>query len=585
MKKIFLITLILAINYFIVNAQITITGNDLPKSGRVDLLAHDTLSNPNIGVASAVAQTWNFSNINISYPQVASYSSTSPYQEYASTFPTANIYAYGPSLLYGVLSGAAPINYANFGYMFLSSDVNGLSVIGYKSSYGLTHQVTKDVIIQTPAHLNDTYNDSSYWEVKLNHSLSSSIDTIYKSSVKKTITVDAFGTMTTSFGTFDVLRVHEHFVKVDSALAQMGGITILGIELLRDTVNNFHFWANDVGYPVAVVKTDAHNNVIATEVLIDTLPNYQITGTVKNTDGSALVTSGKAQLIPKNAIDNYFGVQEIVDIDNNGHFQFSNVLQFGNFLIIAIPDSALYPALIPTYYGDSIYWQNALTMQAHSDTGITIYCRNNSQMQSYPGNGNIISGIVWQNLNGSKGPANSTPARGIRVTLEKNPGGIVVRHTETDENGKYTFENLPSFSYLTIVDVPGLGMDSTYYLDLTASSNKTLDGYDFVYDSTKIYIYDATFINPSLIKNSIDLSIYPNPYSAYANVNFYNPSGEILSYNFKIFDITGRLIKNYSGFTSDGFTINSENMENGIYIYQLFINNNLHKSGKIMVRN
>ena len=124
MKKLFVLSLIMMLQYSIVSAQITITGNDLPKTGRVDLLAHDTLSNPNIGTASSSAQTWDFSTITSSFPQVASYSSISPYNQYASTFPTANIYAYGPSYLYGALAGAAPINYANFGYMFLSSDGN-----------------------------------------------------------------------------------------------------------------------------------------------------------------------------------------------------------------------------------------------------------------------------------------------------------------------------------------------------------------------------------------------------------------------------------------------------------------------------
>ena len=584
MKKIFVLSLMLMLVYNIINAQITITGNDLPKSGRVNLLSHDTLSNPNVGVASSNAQTWDFTAVNSNYPQVTSYSSTSPFNQYASSFPTANIYAYGPSYLYGALAGAAPINYSNFGYMFLSSDVNGLSVIGYKSAYGLTHQVQKEVILQTPAHLNDTYNDTSYWEVFFNHN-PADIDTIYKSSVQKTLTVDAFGSMTTAFGTFDVLRVWEHFVKIDSVFASLSGTVLYKTEMLRDTINNFHFWANGIGYPIAIVNTNAHFQVTATEILVDTLPNYQITGTVYNTDTSAVVTSGKAQLIPKNAVDNFFGVQEVVDIDNNGHFQFSNVLQFGNFLIIAIPDATLYPELIPTYYGDSIYWQDALTMQAHSDTGIFIYCRNNLQWQNYPGNGNNISGIVWQNLNDSKGPANSTPARGIRVTLEKNPGGQIIRHTETDNYGKYTFADLPSFSYITVVDVPGLGMDSTYYLDLTGSNDKNYPGYDFVYDSTKVYIYDATFVNPSVEKNKIELSIYPNPYASYATVGFYNPSYEMLNYNFQIFDVTGRSIKSYSGSSSDGFTINSENMENGIYFYQLYINNKLMKSGKIMVKN
>jgi len=570
------------LSYGFVNAQITITGNDLPKSGRVNLLATDTLSAPNIGTAGSTAQTWDFTGINISYPQVTSYSSTTPYHQYASNFPNANIYAYGPSLLYGALAGAAPINYTNFGYMYLSSDTNGLSVIGYKSAYGITHQVPKEVILKTPANLNDSYNDSSYWDVYFNLN-PLDYDTTYRSSVKKTITVDAFGSMTTAFGTFDVLRVHEFFVKVDSVYGSVNGNVLYKMEIMRDTVNNFHFWANGIEYPLAIVKTDANFNVVETEVLFDTLPNYQINGTVYNTDTSAVVTSGKAQLIPKNPLDNFFGVQEVVDIDNNGHFQFSNVLQFGNFLIIAIPNAVQYPSLIPTYFGDEVYWQSALTMQTLSDTSINIHCQNNLVWQNYPGDGNSITGYIWQNLNGSKGPSNSTSGRGIRVTLEKKPGGEIVRHTETDENGRYIFEDLPQFEYATVVDIPGLEMDSTYHYDLTNSSNQVLDGYDFVYDSTKIYIYDATSINSPLTQMDINLSVYPNPFKQTANVGFINPKGELLKYDFQIFDVSGRKIKSYEGQDADGFSIDSDNMNNGFYFYNLYIDGHLAISGKIIV--
>jgi len=580
MKKLFFSLLMLS--YGFVNAQITITGNDLPKSGRVNLLATDTLSAPNIGTAGSTAQTWDFTGINISYPQVTSYSSTTPYHQYASNFPNANIYAYGPSLLYGALAGAAPINYTNFGYMYLSSDTNGLSVIGYKSAYGITHQVPKEVILKTPANLNDSYNDSSYWDVYFNLN-PLDYDTTYRSSVKKTITVDAFGSMTTAFGTFDVLRVHEFFVKVDSVYGSVNGNVLYKMEIMRDTVNNFHFWANGIEYPLAIVKTDANFNVVETEVLFDTLPNYQINGTVYNTDTSAVVTSGKAQLIPKNPLDNFFGVQEVVDIDNNGHFQFSNVLQFGNFLIIAIPNAVQYPSLIPTYFGDEVYWQSALTMQTLSDTSINIHCQNNLVWQNYPGDGNSITGYIWQNLNGSKGPSNSTSGRGIRVTLEKKPGGEIVRHTETDENGRYIFEDLPQFEYATVVDIPGLEMDSTYHYDLTNSSNQVLDGYDFVYDSTKIYIYDATSINSPLTQMDINLSVYPNPFKQTANVGFINPKGELLKYDFQIFDVSGRKIKSYEGQDADGFSIDSDNMNNGFYFYNLYIDGHLAISGKIIV--
>lgn len=561
--------------------QITITSTDLPQSGRVNLLAHDTLSQPNIGTASSNAQTWDFTGVNVSYPQVTSYSSTTPYHQYASSFPTANIYTYGPSLLYGALSGVAPLDYTSFGYMYLSSGINGLSVVGYKSDYGITHQTPADKIIETPAQLNDAFNTASFWEVSFNLD-PSNIDTIYRSRNTKTVTIDAYGTLTTAFGTFDVLRVHEYFIKTDSAFGSFNGTVIYGLEIMRDTVNNYHFWANGIEYPVAIVKTNNAGHVMVTEVLVDTVASYQITGTVYNTDGSAAVQSGKVQLLPQSQIDNLFGVQEVVDIDNNGHFQFTNVVFPGNFIMIAIPDATQYPDLIPTYYGDSIYWQYALPMQPISDTAVNIYCRNNTVWQNYPGNGNTITGIVWQQGGTNKGPGNSTPARGIRVTLEKNPGGEIIRHDETDDDGVYSFEDLPSFEYVIVVDIPALGMDSTYSFDLTSSNNAMFDGYDYVYDTAKIYIYDATGISTHTL-GDIHLNIFPNPFSTNAYVHIGHNSFEAINYEFIIYDLTGRQTASYTGQAYDGFSISSENLSVGLYVYTLRINNHAPVSGKIAV--
>lgn len=583
MKKRIIFLYLLISGTFILNAQITITGNDLPQSGRVNLLVHDTLTQVDIGTAGSTAQTWNFTTVNSSYPQVTSYSATTPYHQYASVFPDANIYSYGPSLLYGALMGVAPVDYTNFGYMYLQSDVNGLNIIGYKSQYGITHQVPKDKVLITPAQLNDSFNDSSYWEVAFD-TVPTDIDTVYRSRAKKTVTVDAFGSLTTVLGTFDVLRVHEYFIKTDSIFGILNGNVVFSMEALRDTVNNYHFWTNGLEYPVAIVKTRTNGQILITEVIFDTVPSYQITGTVYNTDGSAVVQAGRAQLVPKDQIDNLFGVQEEVQIDNNGHFQFSNVLQFGNFMIIAIPDAVQYPDLIPTYYGDEIYWPDALPMQASSDTTVNIYCRNNTIWQSYPGNGNTITGIVWNNTNSSKGPGNSTPSRGIRVTLEKNPGGAVVRHTETDVNGRYTFEDLPSFEYSIVVDIPAIGMDSTYHFNLTTSNDQTYDGYDFVYDTTKIYIYDATGTRPDAHTQTIELNVYPNPLSTKAYIKIVNSSYSEIEYAFEIYDVAGKRVKSFSGNTTEGFEITSEGIENGIYLYKLSLNNSQTATGKLIIR-
>jgi hypothetical protein len=575
-----LTAVVLTIAVMTASAQIQITGSDMPQPGTVNIVQVDTSSTPDLGVAGSAPQVWDYTSLLSQYPQVGSYSPVTPYQAYAPAFPGSNTFTYGPSVLYAGFYGGAPVDYNTWGYMFWKTGTDGFSVVGFRVDYGIGErnilESPGELLMGTPASLDSSFTNSSRWIASFNNNPFDQ-DTHYISNVYKKLDCDAYGTMTTSFGTFNVLRVHEYMITVDTLSATLGSITYYSTEVYRDTVNNYYFWAKDIGYPIAIVKADAHNNILRTEHLTDTMAGRTITGTVYKKNGSTPIESGKVELIAKSAIDHLYGVPETVPLTAGGHFQFSNVISDGNFLVHAEPDTTVYPYDIPTYYGDSVYWSSAATLTVFSDTVITIRCASDSLYYMNTGNGNI-AGTIWQDLAGAK---NLITAGGVKVTLEENPSGATARHTYTDENGKYAFHDVPPLNYRIRVDIAAVTMDSTYYIYYNAGDTNTAN-LDFYYDSLYIYIYNTSGIETLDPVETMNTVIYPNPFSDYSYLYFTNalPNQD---YEFYLYDLTGREVNHISGQTPLPVRIDRPSSGAGAYFYTLISNGIRQSSGKLIV--
>jgi hypothetical protein len=579
MKKIIL-TVFLLITAVTVFSQITITAADMPVAGKVNIVNVDTISHPNIGVASASPQNWNFSTLQNNYPQVASYSPVTPYQAYGSAFPGANLYTYGPSIMFAGFFGGSPVDFNSWGYMYWKTDAAGFHVVGFRVNYGVGDtnvlEAPQELLMGTPATYNSAFTDTSKWVCSFNKNPFDT-DTNYIRTTTKTMNCDAYGSMTTTFGTFDVIRVHEILVNVDSVSASLGSITFYSMEIMRDTQNNYYFWSNDLGYPLCIVKADANDSIWRTEYLVDTLAGYTVTGTVYSTNGIIPIETGKVELIAKTALDELYGVPETVDLVTGGHFQFSNIINGGDFLVHAKPDTTNYPYNIPTYYGDSIYWPDAATLTVISDTAIVINTRNDSAGYAMTGFG-TITGTIYQDLSGAKLMELSG---GVKVTLEEDPAGITIRHTYTDAQGKYVFTDLPAANFKIMVDISAVKMDSTYYINYTLGDTSTAN-LDFYYDSLFIYIFNTASVAEQDGEEDFDVTIYPNPFSDRTFLYFTNVQPgkdcEVI-----IRDVTGRILNQVQGTTPFPVRIDKPGDYSGLLLYELTIDGIRKKTGKLVV--
>lgn len=579
--KTFIMIMLTSLTALSLSGQISLTGSDMPAEGRINYVMVDTSSSPDIGIPSPTAQNWNFSTLYSHYPQVASYSPVTPWQAYGPFFPGSNVFTYGPSWLYAGFFGGAPVEVNSQGYMYWRTDSSGFYIVGFRVDYGIGEknilESPQEMLMATPASLDSSFSNTSGWTASFNNEPFDA-DTHYISTVSKTLECDAFGSMTTPFGVFNVLRVHENMIKVDSIKGTLGSITFYALESSRDTFNNYYWWANDVGYPVAIVKADADGQILRVEYLSDTVAGHTITGSVFKKNGTTPVEDGHAELIASTLLDELYGVPETVPLTSGGHFQFSNIVDGGDFLVHIRPDTVSYPYDLPTYYGDSVYWQDAIILTVVQDSNIIIKCASDSLNYQLSGMGSL-GGTIWENLGGAKDMLTSG---GVKVTLEQNPSGAIMRHTFTDEQGRYKFTNLPALDYKIIVDIPACPMDSTYFIYYSGGDSST-QNLDFYYDSSFIYIYNTTGIDEPVAFPETAVVVYPNPFDETAYLYFTSAESggacEVILYDF-----AGRVIDRITGEIPYPIKIVKPEGYHGLLIYELWVDGSWATAGKLIAR-
>ncbi len=86
-----------------------------------------------------------------------------------------------------------------------------------------------------------------------------------------------------------------------------------------------------------------------------------------------------------------------------------------------------------------------------------------------------------------------------------------------------------------------------------------------------------------LVAGSASINVYPNPVEAqFATVEFDNPNGAAHSFN--LYSIDGKLVKTISEIRSNSFTFSREDLNSGIYVYELKNNGSVVGNGKLIVR-
>lgn len=99
------------------------------------------------------------------------------------------------------------------------------------------------------------------------------------------------------------------------------------------------------------------------------------------------------------------------------------------------------------------------------------------------------------------------------------------------------------------------------------------------FDQISVQQVGATGIE-SFRSNKIDVKTYPNPFRSSTTIAFEQVRED--PYDFKLYDLQGRLLRTVNDVKS-GQVIERENLESGLYFFQLTVDGQIQASGKMVI--
>lgn len=216
-------------------------------------------------------------------------------------------------------------------------------------------------------------------------------------------------------------------------------------------------------------------------------------------------------------------------LSNNSNVYYK-YLPFGSYLIKGAldPSNALSENYLPTYFGESIYWNGGVLIHpAGVSTNI-----NNDFFPVFvdlatgivPAGPGSISGFIHEEINNPLG----APVPGIDILLLSEQG-VAIGHTKTDITGAYTFPNLPFGTYYIY---PELINHFTYPVKVVLNiAQSEAENVNLGIDQEIIQqLKEYRSGNLSLFPNPADrqLTIMVEPAEGFSSLNLFSPQGKLL---------------------------------------------------------
>ncbi|MEI7596151.1 MAG: T9SS type A sorting domain-containing protein [Bacteroidota bacterium] len=295
---------------------------------------------------------------------------------------------------------------------------------------------------------------------------------------------------------------------------------------------------------VGLNVTNANGCVSSNSITINSADtNHLITGRVYF--GQQLIDKGIVYLYGK-----IFGIVSLVATQNitNGYYSF-NKGNFNNYYVKAelTSSSVEYNNYAPTYYGDVLDWNDAISIQSNNPVvSADIHLL---PMTFSPGSGSI--GGILTSVTGTK----SNDINNVDIYLYNNSNSTLVAHTKTNATGQFSFNNIAFADYNVFAEY--IGKQSTPVNIIINANNPTNSSVSLLVSEANV----GGIANNNIEKTN--MNVYPNPATDFITIENMALGSEL-----SIVNISGQEIL-YQNISSEKVQINISNLNRGIYIVKI----------------
>ncbi len=247
---------------FAAQSQIVIEASQIKMAGNVAYNSRDTEPDSTIMVGGTGMQTWDFSGLHDHEQDVLRFSEAAGLP-YASEFSEANI-------------GVQVNDGDTVVYIFIAQDAEKLATYGSYGnfdyppfSFNTTFKYTPPLTsIRFPMQYNDAFDETVKGKIQLpGTAIGISSDSVRAITTnRRSVNIDAYGTLIAPTGTYNVLRSKEVEITTDTIYILSVGnwLPYLGGE--PDTLTLYSFWTNQNGLGFPVVQMSVKNDGTVKEV-------------------------------------------------------------------------------------------------------------------------------------------------------------------------------------------------------------------------------------------------------------------------------------------------------------------------------
>ncbi len=304
------------------------------------------------------------------------------------------------------------------------------------------------------------------------------------------------------------------------------------------------------GWVVLKLSISSECGSINDELILTIIPAYNIEGTVRR---NGLPVRGAIVLGLSEEAGQTRALKSATS-DSEGKFRIANAVE-GQYYIYAVPDTSIYESThIPTYYATRFRWQDAWKMSVNADVYDVDINLNPLDMALPSGEGQISGTFIFDGEPGTdffvynrewfgdsvgnqliNDIGEIIPAVNHVVLLMNKDLDKVLKWALTNENGTFTFSNLPFGEYRLWGEKAGYSTKTSSVIYISPENN-VVNNVELTVDQ-KLKVIEAN-IPGNIIGNGL---LFPNPAHKSVSING-TVFGEESSVNVQITDERGVIV-------------------------------------------